>query len=202
MADFEYSVTPIPLAAAGEMVLALEGSFLNFIAAQDAAGIPSLDAKLEIAIGRSVDDFVPFFPNNQVEGYFPQVKFRWTAQPGLTALIFVSRGRAADDEAKPLKIVAPPAKQLVTSALATLFTSSAVTVGTAAVIVAAAAAGRQAVTIYNNGSADIFIGGSGVTTANGLRVGPGGAYSTDRCTGALYAISTAAGQNVRVLEES
>lgn len=51
----------------------------------------------------------------------------------------------------------------------------------------AAGIGRVSVTIYNNGSATVFVGGSGVTTNTGLPLLPGGSI-TIATTAAVYGI--------------
>jgi hypothetical protein len=80
--------------------------------------------------------------------------------------------------------------------------STAATVGTsAAVLVATELAGRTRVMIQNNGDKPIFVGPSGVTTASGLEVAKGATLSLEAGEAiALYAISTDAGQDVRVFE--
>lgn len=79
-----------------------------------------------------------------------------------------------------------------------------VSVGTTAMLLAAARTGavgigRIAATIFNNGAAPVFVGGAGVTIANGFPV-PAGVSITINTTAALYGISGATGQNVGVLE--
>lgn len=194
MADFEYSITPIPLSVAGEQVIDQEGDFWCFLSALDASGQASLDAKLQVAFGRTTDDFAFAFPNSDAEGYFDKVRVKWAAQAGLTAYLYISRSPI-------LKLRTPPAKQLVTSAIATTFAHGAVTVGTAAVLIRAANSNRQSLIVQNLGTVDIFVGGVGVTTGNGLRVQAGQASTLDKSTAAVYGISGTAGQDVRYFEE-
>lgn len=81
--------------------------------------------------------------------------------------------------------------------------ASAVTVGTTAgALPATSLTGRRSIEVYNNGSVDIFLGDSAVTTSTGIPVAPGSFYSCDIGTLALYAISGSASQNVRVLEKA
>lgn len=77
-----------------------------------------------------------------------------------------------------------------------------VTVGVAAVVVAAANASRKALRVYNGGTATVYFGGPGVTTANGVvAVLPGQTWIEDDApAAALYGISGTAGQAVRVQE--
>lgn len=82
--------------------------------------------------------------------------------------------------------------------------SSGETVGTSAVEILAADVQRRGVIIQNlDSAANIYIGGSGVTTGSGLKVEPSGFLVLDKAPqGAIYAIATAAGVDVRVLTES
>lgn len=82
--------------------------------------------------------------------------------------------------------------------------SSSVTVGTTAVPLHTPGSGRasspQGVAIENRGAAAIFIGGADVTTANGMSVAANGYISIDvAADDVVYAISTAAGNDVRVV---
>jgi len=55
--------------------------------------------------------------------------------------------------------------------------------------------------IQNNGTKPIFVGKTGVTTANGIEVSKGGTLTLEAGDAiGLFAISTAAAQDVRVLE--
>lgn len=78
---------------------------------------------------------------------------------------------------------------------------AAVSVGTAAVRLDTGLANRRYITIVNNGTASIYVGGSSsVTTANGLPVAAGASATYNLGPSlALYGISTAT-QDVRVLE--
>lgn len=75
-----------------------------------------------------------------------------------------------------------------------------VTVGVTATALITADATRRALRVLNNGTADIYLGGAGVTTANGcIKLVPGALWVEDDAPGAAwYAISGTAGQNVRV----
>lgn len=78
----------------------------------------------------------------------------------------------------------------------------AVTVGTVATLVRAANAARRALLVQNNGTADIYVGSSAaVTVATGIRVSAGGGTYITEAVGTVYAISGAAGQNVRFSED-
>ena len=68
-----------------------------------------------------------------------------------------------------------------------------VTIGSAATEIKAANTSRKALTIKNVGAVDVYIGGSGVTTANGFKLGSGEALSDIRSTAAIYGIRAADG---------
>ena len=63
----------------------------------------------------------------------------------------------------------------------------------------AAGTGRVAVTLFNNGAATVYLGGSSVTTSNGMILPPG-ASMTINATAAIYGISGAAGQTISAME--
>lgn len=89
----------------------------------------------------------------------------------------------------------------VKSVLATTITdTAAVSVGVAATALVAADATRRGLRVRNNGTADVFLGGAGVTTANGcIRLVPGALWVEDEAPGAAwFGISGTAGQDVRV----
>ena len=63
-----------------------------------------------------------------------------------------------------------------------------VTIGATATMIKAANTSRKALTIKNVGAVDVYIGGSGVTTANGFKLESGEAVSDIRSTAAIYGI--------------
>lgn len=76
-----------------------------------------------------------------------------------------------------------------------------VTVTTAATLIVAARAGRQSVVILNEGTTDVRIGGSGVTTATGaLLTGVKGAGLVIDSAAAVYGIVASGTQVVSYLE--
>lgn len=96
--------------------------------------------------------------------------------------------------------VAPANQAVGSSNIATVQAS----VGTSAAQIVAArtggvGTGRIAVTIYNNGSATVYLGGAGVTTSSGIPLVPGASVSIN-ATAAIYGIASVAAQNVGVLE--
>lgn len=88
-----------------------------------------------------------------------------------------------------------------TSAGVGLLTATATVGATAALLVATPLAGRRQIIVSNTSSNDIFVGDSGVTTANGIRIAKGTQGVFDFTDGiALYAIAAGAGNTVRILE--
>jgi hypothetical protein len=80
-----------------------------------------------------------------------------------------------------------------------LSTPAAVTVAATATLLLAANSARKQAIVVNNGTADMFVGGSGVTTTTGLPLYPGNEMVLPT-TSALYAIVVSGTQNARVSE--
>ena len=79
--------------------------------------------------------------------------------------------------------------------------STATSIADTATLVATALAGRKKMTIQNLSSSDIYLGGSGVTTSNGLLLKKGDSYTEAIGAGcALYGIVASGTANVRVLQ--
>lgn len=93
---------------------------------------------------------------------------------------------------------------ITTTALlaATITDNAPVVVGVTAILLCAADSTRMGARFYNAGTADVYIGGSGVTVANGaIKITPGSLWIEDNAApGAWYAVSGTAGQSVRVQE--
>jgi hypothetical protein len=195
---FAYQAFPIDLSVAGTKTFNDACSVINFINATDANGNLALDAKLFIQLGDTAVDAIPMSINALIKAKdrIPVVTFSWPAQPGYQAMIFL----APDDQ---ILLHSPPAKQLVTSSSGTQLSTAAVSVGTAAVALSNPTGVIQSRTIQNLGAADIYIGGATVTTASGLTVpANGGTATIDHPSAPVYAISAAAGNDVRVMTES
>lgn len=76
-----------------------------------------------------------------------------------------------------------------------------VTVGTAATVIAAARAGRRSITIVNEGTTDVRLGGAGVTSANGLLLaGIKGQQLTIETAAAISGIVATGTQPVSLIE--
>lgn len=78
--------------------------------------------------------------------------------------------------------------------------SGTATVDDTSAVIVAALAGRQKILIQNTSDKDIFVGGSTVTVANGIRIAKGATMELDIGEVALYAIAATDGNVVRVLE--
>ena len=80
--------------------------------------------------------------------------------------------------------------------------SSAVTVATTATVVSTGgSSGGEAVSIYNNGAATVYLGASGVTTADGYPLAAGEHIAVDLERGeSVYGIVASGTVEVRVLE--
>lgn len=84
----------------------------------------------------------------------------------------------------------------------TITDNAAVNVGVAATALAAASATRKSLRFTNAGTVDVYLGGAGVTTANGaIKIAAGQTWvEDDGAAAAWYGISGTAGQSVRVQE--
>lgn len=132
-----------------------------------------------------------------INGQVPQAFLHWPAQPGVTGEIVV----LTDSEIRSGSQISLTAGGFSISDGATVQTIPAVTVGVASSQILAQDYSRKCVTIQNLGSASIYIGDSTVTVATGVRVQPGESVPW-RNTSELWAISSAAGQDVRLMKEA
>lgn len=196
MAASSLNIFRIPLDVAATFTIEQGFGYVHVFRFEDASGVAKLDGQIEVSFSMSEEDFIPMQYNNRVAWVADRGRIRWAAQPNTVAIIGVAsdpREFAADT---------PNPKQLVVSSGGTALTAAAVVVGTAATLVSAANTLRQSVTIQNKGAVPIYIGASGVTTAQGLELPSGQSVTFDKTTAAIYAIAGAAGQDVRVLTEA
>lgn len=92
--------------------------------------------------------------------------------------------------------------QLVGAAGAPSIAHNQVSVGTSATAIVAARARRRSVTIVNHGTTDVYVGGTGVTTGNGVLLpGTKGAAITIETTAAVSAVVGSGTQTVSYFEE-
>lgn len=82
--------------------------------------------------------------------------------------------------------------------------TSSVSVGTTAKpLPAVPLGGRRSVVVVNTSSVTVYLGGSDVTTGNGIPLGANESFSADFGTVALYAVAESGSDNdIRVLEVS
>lgn len=79
--------------------------------------------------------------------------------------------------------------------------SAAVAVGTTAVQLVGGRSGRDTLIVQNIHATQIlYVGPSGVSTADGLKVAAGQTLPLDNLNGPLYGIASGAGTDVRILE--
>lgn len=92
--------------------------------------------------------------------------------------------------------------QMTVQQAATITDKVPVSIGVAATAIVAADATRKGLRLTNAGSFDIYIGGAGVTTANGaIKIQPGQTWIEDQASvAAWYGISGTAGQSLRIQE--
>ncbi|MCL6577989.1 MAG: hypothetical protein K6T73_01200 [Candidatus Bathyarchaeota archaeon] len=80
-------------------------------------------------------------------------------------------------------------------------TADQVVVGESATVIVQANANRRSVIIRNQGSTDMYIGGSEVTSSTGLLIKPDEAIVLDRTTAAIYGSTLSGSTTVGYLEE-
>ena len=92
--------------------------------------------------------------------------------------------------------------QVVRSRKADTLTVAAVSVDDTAdgTVLAAASDNRLRLVVYNNGTATIYIGPSGVTTSSGIPLPVGQWWTDETFSGEIRAIAAAGSHNVRVAD--
>lgn len=74
-------------------------------------------------------------------------------------------------------------------------------IGTTAAVIVDARTTRKSVVVANEHASNVlYVGGSGVSTANGLRVDPGESVDFNDFNGAVYGVASGADTDVRFLE--
>jgi hypothetical protein len=194
--NLNIAVHNIDLTTAGSETISGEYTAAFFKRAVNAAGSRALDALLQVRFGQNATASFPWeYADKIVSGTgWDEITFSWEAQSGVTATIVL----ASSNE---LLLEGEPPASLAVGDLASTITAAAVTAGVSEVSAAAANSSRKLLTIQNNGSVDVYIGPTGVTTSSGLKIAAGGSYSTENSTAAYFVISGTASQNCRILEE-
>lgn len=78
--------------------------------------------------------------------------------------------------------------------------NNSASIGTSAAQIVLGRSSREALLVQNLGTADLYVGGSTVTTANGVKVAAGSAMGFSDFNGPLYGISASGTLDVRYLE--
>lgn len=191
----------ISLAVAGSEKIDLAAGLFRFLYARDASGSEQPGALVEMAMGETTDDFLPFPVGSKMiipSGERPtRLRLQWAAQSGITRATFMW---AADPNR--LDIDVKLRAQLVVGDLAIGLATAEVSVTTAATLIQAANGSRRALAVQNIGGADVYLGGSGVTAGAGYPLPAGGTYRTAEFSGAIYGIVSTGTVKVRALEET
>jgi hypothetical protein len=199
VSGLEISIFRIPLDAAGSQMISQQCGYFHAWRFLNSDGTLSLDGEIGASFGGQWNaERIPFTYKSRLALGTPvdRVLIDWTAQPGKVAEILLTRDpRGLDGQNTP-------ARQLVFQGQASAMQNSAVTVGTSAVQIAAANSRRSRLVVQApvTNTAALSIGPVGVTLANGIILDPGNSFVG--LSSARYdAISTIAGQNVRIHEE-
>jgi hypothetical protein len=199
VSGLEISIFRIPLDVAGSQLVSQQCGYFHAWRFLNSDGTLSLDGEIQASFGGQWNtERVPFTYNSRLALGTPvdRVLIEWAAQPGRVAEILLTRDpRGLDGQNTP-------ARQLVFQGQATAMQNSALTVGTTAAQIVAANSRRSRLILQApiTNAASIVVGPSGVTMANGVILEPGASF-IGLSSNAYYAISSAASQNIRVLEE-
>ena len=85
--------------------------------------------------------------------------------------------------------------------MAATLNHGAVSVTTSETTIRAAEPNRVSLLIQNLGSVDVYVGKSGVTQSNGIRVRPGDSFGTIQFTGTVVGVAVSGTCDVRYWEE-
>lgn len=194
-----YTTFTVDLSVAGSKKQAGESGLIRMVDAR-ASGALALDALVSVRLGETDSFSLPLTYGNAItseRGGWTSATLEWEAQPGVVATFLVSRSGAALDQ------TARPAKQLVTSALATQCPYDRQTIGTTAASVAPVTATRQSIGVkadpLNTGTIYVASDGS-VTASTGWPLAAGESHVFET-TARIDAIASAAGQTLHVFEE-
>jgi hypothetical protein len=196
----EISIFRIPMDSAGSQLISQQCGYFHLWRFLNVDGSVSLDGEMGASFGGQWNaERIPFTYNTRLALGTPvdRVLLEWNAQPGKTAEILLTRDpRGLDGQNTP-------AKQLVIQQGSASASNSNATVGTAAASIVAANTSRARAVIQSNplNTANIYLGQTGLTVANGIILSPGAAYEW-RASNAVFAIADAAGQNVRIMQEA
>ena len=189
-------VHTLNLSTAGKHVIRQDGAYLHFWAAKEGDAL-ALEAEINVAMSTTPDatDYIPLRYGNKVSGAVDGYTITWAAQTDVVVTLITSNSAAL------MQGDSKPPTQLSAGAGGGSVTAAAVSVLGSATLVAAASTTRNSVIIQNLGSADIFVGGAGVTAAAGVRVKANESLTLDNNVAAIYAIASVSGQDTRVITE-
>lgn len=110
-----YGIYTLSLNAAGTQDLPILGTRIVFVTARDAGGVLAPNALVNVLIGRSLGDAIPFSPNTKinVDAAFEYARLTWAAQAGITATFLV----ADDRDGEGVNVDAPVASLTVAGAI-------------------------------------------------------------------------------------
>ena len=196
----EISIFRIPLDAAGSQLISQQCGYFHLWRFTNTDGSLSLDGEIGCNFGgQSNQERIPFTYNTRLALATPvdRLLVDWTAQPGKTAEILMTRDpRGLDGQNTP-------ARQVVIQGTAAQAVNSSATIGTSAAQIIAANSARARAIIQANplNTSNLYIGQTGLTVGNGIILNPGSSYEW-RGVNAVFGIADAAGQNARIIVEN
>lgn len=170
-------------AGAGSWQNAIPGRYFRILASGQPVDVNLYQRGIVVYQAEQVD--VGFY--SLPEGGFD--RFEVVSAGAQTVKVAISNGQGGYDATNVTMLLA-----------SSIVDSAPVSVGVAATLLAAANSSRKGLRFYNDGAFDVYLGGSGVTVANGvIRLAPGATYiEDDAAPAAWYGISGTAAQSVRV----
>ncbi len=196
MKEAVYSKFTVDLTSADSLIVTQQSGLIRLLRAVDSAGATVLTALVNVKMGPRDNETLPMALGQAVRyGYASQVTLSWEAQSGVFATFLLSPNPDNFD------MDASPPVTLVTGDLASSITPAQVTVTTSATLIKAADASRKSVTVQNVGSADVFLGGSGVATGDGYKLAAGSAFTFSGTSAAIYGIVASGTCDVHVISE-
>lgn len=198
-ATLEITPLTIPLDSAGSLLLSQQIGYFHCWRFTRGDGSVDLEGEVRASFGGQTNaERIPFTYNSKIALAVPvdRVLVEWDAQPNRIALIYMTR------DPRLVEAQNIPAKQLVFQGQATRHLVSNLTVGTGAVNVALNEPDRLRVIIQaaSTNTAAVTIANNSAQAPNGLILDPGASF-VGFSSAAYTAISTVAGQNVRVMRE-
>ena len=190
--------------AGGSWKMNIPGAHFRIIKATDPIDVKFYASGKEVAMAQGMDTG---FYNKPAGGFDAFVITSATAQ---TVKVMVADADAGYDHfnvditsaLQNIAVTMSGNASVTVQQAVTLSDLAPVSVGVAATALLAANANRKGARFTNSGTVDVYLGGSGVTTANGaIKITPGATWiDNEAAPAAWYGISGTAGQSVRVQE--